>query len=57
MTPEQAKQDHEKPAEWEGRRRQSFEWEDIWPEYDGQMSYGVDIVYVEIRRKGTEALT
>ena len=46
-----------KQAEWEGRLHGSQEWEDIWPEHDGQMSYGADITYVEIRRKGTDALT
>ena len=44
-------------AEWEGRLHGSQTWEDIWPEHDGQMSYGADITYVEIRRKGTDALT
>jgi hypothetical protein len=44
-------------AEWEGRLHGSDTWEDIWPEYDGQMSYGADITYVETRRKGTDALT
>lgn len=46
-----------RPAEWEGRLHGSDTWEDIWPEHDGQMSYGADITYVEIRRKGAEALT
>ena len=51
-------QTEQKPiAEWEGRIHNSQEWEDIWPEHDGQMSYGADITYVEIRRKGTDALT
>ncbi len=45
------------PAEWEGRLHGSDVWEDIWPEHDGQMSYGAGITYVEIRRKGTAALT
>ena len=45
------------PAEWEGRLHGSDTWEDIWPEHDGQMSYGADITYVEIRRKGADALT
>lgn len=44
-------------SEWEGRLHGSDTWEDIWPEHDGQMSYGADITYVEIRRRGFDALT